>query len=217
MEFSSSLIITSKESGRKIHIPKDESDAKLIKKLTKYRCRIQDLGLGVSTGPVVPFRATEALCRQKKAGAVPLLWMQHVQRESISWPLGSVFNKEEYIDSKLAHKSLLPNKNYILIRRVSSIDDKHRLTCAFFSRNKWKQNLIGIENHLNYIYGLDSELEEIFAQKLVRYLNSSVVDRYFRITNGNTQISATELRELPVPDCLRPTSMSNGTSKSCRS
>jgi N-6 DNA Methylase len=34
---------------------------------------------------------------------------------------------------------------------------------------------------------------------LASFLNSSLVDRYFRIISGNTQVSATELKKLPLP------------------
>ena len=40
---------------------------------------------------------------------------------------------------------------------------------------------------------------------IAAFLNSTLVDRYFRITNGNTQVNATELRKLPLPPWERLT------------
>ena len=58
---------------------------------------------------------------------------------------------------------------------------------------------MGLENHLNYIRGVSSELDEELACGLSALLNSSFLDQYFRISNGNTQVSATELRAMPLP------------------
>lgn len=37
------------------------------------------------------------------------------------------------------------------------------------------------------------------ARGLALYLNSTIVDRFFRLFNGHTQVNATDLRALPYP------------------
>ncbi|MFZ1978105.1 MAG: SAM-dependent methyltransferase, partial [Bacteroidota bacterium] len=53
--------------------------------------------------------------------------------------------------------------------------------------------------HLNYIYRPNGHLDrnEIFG--LSALLNSALFDTYFRTFNGNINVSATELREMPLP------------------
>ena len=58
---------------------------------------------------------------------------------------------------------------------------------------------IGLENHLNYVHRPKGSIAADEATGLAALLSSAVVDRYFRISNGNTQVSASELRKLPLP------------------
>jgi len=59
--------------------------------------------------------------------------------------------------------------------------------------------MIGIENHLNYIYGKKKELTAEQTTGLAAILNSRLFDLYFRTFNGNINVSATELRDFPLP------------------
>ena len=58
---------------------------------------------------------------------------------------------------------------------------------------------LGLENHLNYIHrpGGTLTLDETWG--LAALYSSRLLDTYFRAANGNTQISATEIRAMPLP------------------
>lgn len=58
---------------------------------------------------------------------------------------------------------------------------------------------VGFENHLNYFHAHGRGLPETLAKGLFLFLNSSVVDVYFRQFNGHTQVNATDLRSLRYP------------------
>lgn len=58
---------------------------------------------------------------------------------------------------------------------------------------------IGVENKVNYIYRTKGNLERSEAVGLAALLNSKLFDTYFRTFNGNVNVSATELREMPLP------------------
>ena len=58
---------------------------------------------------------------------------------------------------------------------------------------------IGFENHLNYFHCNGHGLPMQLAKGLAAFLNSTVVDTYFRQFNGHTQVNATDLRSWKYP------------------
>ena len=169
------------------------------RKLCRLDSTIASLGFKVSTGPVVPFRCSELADADETKPTVPLLWMQHVQRGAVTWPIG--FRKPERL--RLPSLHLVPRANYVLVRRVSAKEDARRITAAPLIASEWPTKL-GLENHLNYIHRTGDPLQpegigEGEARGLAAILNSQVYDSYIRMVSGTTQVSATELRALPMP------------------
>jgi adenine-specific DNA-methyltransferase len=64
---------------------------------------------------------------------------------------------------------------------------------------------IALENHLNYFHQQGQSLPDWLARGLTMFLNSTMVDAYFREFNGHTQVNAGDLRSLhyPSPEQLR--------------
>ena len=155
--------------------------------------------MNISTGPVVPFRATEFLeVGSPSDDCAPLIWMNHVRAMQVTFPIQT--RKPQYISLTASRKSLLvPNRNYVLLRRFSAKEEARRLVAAPWLKSTVGSSLLGIENHLNYIYSMRDEMIEDEALGLAALLNTELLDTYFRVSSGNTQVSATELRAMPLP------------------
>jgi len=196
-------------------LPTGDLDKELMQTVDAWPGSLHRYGLGVSTGPVVAFRARDYLVDKAAVDAgqaVPLLWMQNVQPQVVAWPVNKR-NKPQGILLSAAEKLLVPLRNYVLLRRFSAKEDRRRLIAAPLIAEQFVQcgDQIGLENHVNYIYRqasapfgndapfLNGALTIEEARGLSVLFNSALVDRYFRILNGNTQVNATELRALPLP------------------
>ncbi len=179
-----------------------ELDEQLVAIVDKWPGSLHQYGLEVSTGPVVAFRAqswltnVEAVSQQQ---AAPLLWMQNVKPQQVEWPVMNGNKPQGIVLAQEAQALLLPVANYVLIRRFSAKEEPRRLIAAPFLADQYHYPWIGLENHLNYIYKKQGNLNLEETLGLSALFNSALMDRYFRIINGNTQVNATELRALPLP------------------
>jgi adenine-specific DNA-methyltransferase len=191
--------IIAKEDGYILHIPTHDTQREVVKIIKSWKFNLLSLGLNVSTGPIVPFRTRDFLAETIGKSSAPLLWLHNIKSMQVSWPIG--LRKPQYFKiSQEARRFLVPNNNYVLVRRFSAKEEKKRLVAAPLSSKAIKTELIGIENHINYIYRKNGDLSEIETLGIAAILNSSLLDSYFRVFNGNTQVSATELRYMPLPD-----------------
>ncbi len=182
-----------------LRLPICDQDDYALAQVDSWPNNLHSLGLNISTGPVVPFRATEFIAKKGNVPSchVPLLWMNHVRAMQVSWPLNR--HKPEYIKRDGAEALLVPNRNYVLMRRFSAKEEVRRLTAAPYVAAHFAASEVGFENHLNFIYRPGGTLSEDESWGLVALYNSRLLDTYFRAVNGNTQVSATELRAMPLP------------------
>ncbi|NGM72838.1 Eco57I restriction-modification methylase domain-containing protein [Sphingobacterium sp. SGL-16] len=190
-------------SNQKIlHIPMSDEDEEAISIFKKWTNTFSDIGIKVSTGPVVSFRANNYIVKNQTENTVPLIWLNNVNKMDLKWPLFDINEvRPQYLVQDCDAKSLfVDNQNMVIIRRFSSKDDNSKLIAAPFFKKDFKYKCIGLENHVNYIYGKEEQLSIFSVWGVAALLNSTLFDVYFRTFNGNINVSATELRDLPLPD-----------------
>jgi adenine-specific DNA-methyltransferase len=190
-------------SGEKIlYLPTTDYEESVLEIFKNWKGNLSRYNIRISTGPVVAFRAWDYIRENGENGSVqpaPLFWLHNVKQMALEWPVIKP-NKGQYITVEEKSMSLLiANKNYILLRRFSSKDDKKRLIAAPYFCNFIQSDFIGVENKVNYIYRPKGHLERNEVVGLCALLNSTLFDTYFRIFNGNVNVSATELRDISLP------------------
>lgn len=191
--------LNSKE--KTLFIPSNNNEAKTIKLFNNWKNSLNDFNIQISTGPVVAFRCKDYLVPdfESDKNLAPLFWLHNVKEMEFVFPLKKGAKESYIIDTEKSRKFLLKNKNYILIRRFSSKDDKSRLVCSPYFASNLEFDRIGIENHLNYVYRPNGELSDEEIWGISALFNSKLFDTYFRTFNGSTQVGASELKQIKMP------------------
>ena len=181
-----------------IHIP-TEVLAEEFDGSGHFRFRLADLGIDVSTGPVVDFRLRDWLRHMPEQGSVPLLYSSHFTAAGMQWPIEGMKKPNAILHTPDTQKWLYPNGFYAVVRRFSSKEEKRRIVATVVDPGGLPGTALGFENHLNVFHQRRKPLPEAVAHGLAAYLNSTAVDRYFRQFNGHTQVNATDLRMMRFP------------------
>lgn len=197
-DYPSSEIVHGDDEQKFIHVPMDPTHGD-IKGVPLAERSLEQIGLKVSTGPVVDFRLKEFLRENPVSGTVPLLYPTHFSNGAMEWPRRSK-KPNAVMNNSETKKWLYPNGFYTIVRRFSSKEERRRIVAHVVDPGVFKVNAIGFENHLNVFHSGRRGISGVVAHGLAVFLNSTAVDDYFRRFSGHTQVNATDLRLLRYPE-----------------
>lgn len=190
-------IVFPDDPERFIHVP-TSLEKGAIEQSAVVRHTLADLGLKVSTGPVVDFRMKDHLRKMPERGSVPLIYPAHLAVGE--WPISGHRKPNAIMRNAETERWLYPNGFYCAVRRFSAKEEKRRVVAHLIDPSMFDgQEVLGIENHINIFHENKRGLPEALARGLAVYLNTTAVDEYFRRFNGHTQVNATDLKLLKYP------------------
>jgi len=182
-----------------IHIPTSSQHLAARDQVSRLGGTLSTLGLRVSTGRVVDFRARENLRHAPSESTAPLIYPCHFDGLFVRWPKLPSRKPNAIEDNDDTANLLVPEGVYVLTKRFTSKEERRRVVACIYEPDRVAPGPVGFENHLNYIHANGRGLELVLAKGIWAFLNSSALDWYFRQFNGHTQVNATDLRNVRFP------------------
>lgn len=177
-----------------------EDDREVVNKMHSLPCKLESLNISVSTGPIVDFREKDGLLScEGTIWTLPVIYPENFDNGIIRWPIEG--KKPGYlIEDESNIKRLRPSGIYVLVKRMSSKEERKRIVAAVYDSALIGEVNVAFDNKVNY-YHIKNEglINRNLAKGLSLYLNSSLVDFYFRTFSGNTQVNVSDLKSLKYP------------------
>jgi len=192
-------IVSPDDPERFIHVPTPPRE-NAVGLPSTVRYTLADLGLKVSTGPVVDFRLEAYLRDMPTKSTVPLLYPGHFNGCEITWPIEGMKKPNAIEQNANTEKWLYPIGFYCVVRRFSSKEEKRRIVASVVDPEVFGDvSMLGFENHLNLFHENKRGLPKALARGLTVFLSATAVDENFRRFNGHTQVNATDLKRMKYP------------------
>lgn len=192
-------IVSPSDPQQFIHLVTDDTQERARQSVKGFSARLETLRLEVSTGRVVDFRARGFLLPEPTEKTYPLIYPCHFHKGFVRWPLVKSRKPNAILNVETTQDLLVKAGIYVLVKRFSSKEERRRIVACIYDPRDVPAEKVGFENHLNYFHAHGRGLPMLLAKGLSAYLNSTIVDAYFRQFNGHTQVNATDLRSLPYP------------------
>jgi len=194
-------IVAPDDTEHIIKIAQDSNQEVIRRLIERLPCRLKDLGLKASTGPVVDFRSSDMIKRERSPTSVPLIQPECIGfSDYVRWEPDRM-KKSPYIElSAETRRILIKDEIYVMVKRFTSNEERKRIVASTYIPKDTNTKLVGIENRVNYIHSNRNGLNLELARGVATYLNSTIVDSYFRQISGHTQVNASDLERMKYPD-----------------
>lgn len=191
-----SKIVDNNDLQKYFAIPSNNEEVELF----TFKTTLKDLGVDVSTGPIVDFRMKDRLVKDVARDSIPLLYPIHFRNNAFTWPVESKKPNSILLHADEKTRIAFKKGNYVIVKRFSSKEEKRRVWASFVSDTTIESDYFSVENHLNIIHSSKNGINKCLAAGLFVYLNTKYVDGVFRKFSGHTQVNATDLRNMKYPN-----------------
>ena len=197
-------VVHNEDQQKIFHISPSDLDQVTIDRIGVFSSNIDDIHLQVSTGPIVDFRMKDSLLTGYVVDSAPLIYPAHAKK-ILEWPVKNNKPNAIKIIKNTSNYLWRSMGNFIVVHRFSSKEEKRRIKATVINTEELPGNYIGFDNKLNVFHIEKHGFDAPLAGGLFVYLNSTLVDKYFRQFSGHTQVNANDLRLLVYPseDTLR--------------
>lgn len=175
---------------------KEEIAYSIKRKVFSRGIPLRELGIRVSTGQFVWNRRKTYLFNQRSSDTAPLVWSHNIRMFEFL-PDRILEKRPPWVQvAGRTEVEICHPRERIIIKRMTAKEEQRRIIAARVPKSFGIETRgYFIENHLNF---LEYETDSGFGDLLLAIMNSRLIDFLFRMINGNTQVSATELRMLPI-------------------
>jgi adenine-specific DNA-methyltransferase len=194
-----SLVVHPGDPEAFIRLVPDQNGQAVAGVMERLSATLPDLGLSVSTGRVVDFRAVAHLRERPEPGTAPLIYPVHCRGGLVTWPKLDGRKPNAIAIHEKTEDLLVPAGYYVLVKRFSAKEERRRVVAVVCMPQAIASERVAFENHLNYYHRGGRGLEKEVAIGLAVFLNSTAVDLFFRQFSGHTQVNANDLRNLRYP------------------
>ena len=190
-------------------VPRHASDKELAPLFDGSQAKLDNYGYRVRTGALVYHRDKRPrfLSREKAIhpkALMPLIWSKNIG-PNCEFSLNRVFSpsKERFVDMGEITAAGAIRRPAVVLQRVSSTEQPRRLVAAAIPSELFTEfgGVVG-ENHVCFLEQSDDDCA-ISPELLAHVLRTTTVDRVFRCISGATNVSAYELKHLPLPNPKR--------------
>ncbi len=183
-------------SDKYVYLVTTEEELRVLQTLGKWKDTLPSVGFKMKTGLTVDFRSQEYLRNTTEKDTVPLFYSQHIREGKVVFPLQK---ENEYITTERSGL-IQRNKNYLLVKRFTSKEERRRLQCGIYLASMLPvYDYVSTQNKVNFIEGIQQNMSDALVYGLYVIFNSTIYDLYYRILNGSTQVNSTEINSMPVP------------------
>lgn len=192
-------VIHPDDSHKFVRIATNDEDTAVAEKMMSLPDTLASLGVTASTGRVVDFRSRECLHTESTDEGFPLIYPGNIRNGRVHWPQ-EIRKAQWFVPiTETDKRMLVPEGWYCVVKRFSSKEERRRIVAAVWSPEDISGS-VAFENHVNVLHNGGEGLDRKLANGLSIWLNSSLVDKFFRTFSGHTQVNATDLRSLRFPD-----------------